>query len=382
MAIVARALGIPAIGQVSGLVDLVDTGDPIILDAQSGEIHVRPPPGIEHAYAEKVRFYARKQAQYAALRGNPAVTRDGVQISLHINAGLIADMPHLAESGADGIGLYRTELQFMMADSFPRLEVQAAHYAAVLAAAGDKPVVFRTLDIGTDKMLPYLRMAKEDNPAMGWRGIRMALERPAFLELQLRAMVKASAGRQLQIMFPMVAETAEFAEAKTVVEQALAFVVSHGHEPPSSIKLGAMIEIPSLLWQLDQLLEVVDFISIGSNDLMQFMFAFDRNHPRLQDRYDGLNPAVLGLVREIVAKADSARRAGQLVRRDGRQAARGNGADRRRFQVDFDGARGDRPGKVDGAGARPRKAASISDPPSHPAGSQLQASAAALCPGK
>ena len=305
VAIVARALGIPAIGQVSGLVELVDTGDPIILDAQSGEIHVRPPPGIEHAYAEKVRFYARKQAQYAALRGRPAVTRDGVPISLHINAGLLADMPHLAESGADGIGLYRTELQFMMADTFPRLGVQAAHYAAVLAAAGDKPVVFRTLDIGTDKMLPYLRMAKEDNPAMGWRGIRMALERPALLELQLRAMVKAAAGRHLHVMFPMVAETAEFAQAKAVVEQARAFVVAHGHEPPLSIKLGAMIEVPSLLWQLDQLLKVVDFISIGSNDLMQFMFAFDRDHPRLQGRYDALNPALLSLVREIVAKADS-----------------------------------------------------------------------------
>jgi phosphotransferase system enzyme I (PtsP) len=262
VAIVARALGIPAIGQVSGLVDLVDTGDPIILDAQSGEIHVRPPPGVEQAYVEKVRFYARRQAHYAALRDRPAMTRDGVAVSLLINAGLLADMPHLAESGADGIGLYRTELQFMMANSFPRLEVQASHYAAVLTAADDKPVIFRTLDIGTDKMLPYLRVAKEENPAMGMRGIRMALERPALLELQLRAMVKAAAGRHLQVMFPMVAETAEFAAARAVVERAKRFGTSHGHEPPLSIKLGVMVEVPSLLWQLDQLLKVVDIISI------------------------------------------------------------------------------------------------------------------------
>jgi phosphotransferase system enzyme I (PtsP) len=305
VAIVARALGIPAVGQVAGVVDLVDTGDPVILDAQSGEIHVRPPPGIEHAYAEKVRFYARKQARYASLRDRPAVTTDGVAIGLHINAGILADMPHLSESGADGIGLYRTELQFMLAENFPREGMQASHYGAVLAAAGDKPVVFRTLDIGTDKHVPYLRMAKEENPAMGWRGLRMAMERPALLELQLRAMVKAASRRHLKIMFPMVAETGEFMQARRVAERAAAFVSSRGHPPPLSLKLGAMIEVPSLIWQLDQLLKVVDFLSIGSNDLMQFLFAFDRSHPRLQGRYDVLHPAVLALVRHIVARADS-----------------------------------------------------------------------------
>lgn len=305
VAIVARALGIPAVGRVEGIVEIVDTGDPIIVDGQSGDVHVRPPSSIEQAYAEKVRFYARKQAQYAALRDVPAITQDGVPISININAGLLVDLPHLHESGADGIGLYRTELQFMMAASFPRLNVQMRHYSAVLEAANGKPIVFRTLDIGSDKMLPYLRQPKEENPAMGWRAIRMALERRALLELQLRALLKAAAGRELRILFPMVAECSEFRAAKAVVEKVKCMLQARGQEPPQSIKLGTMIEVPALLWQLDTLMREVDFVSIGSNDLLQFLFACDRGHSRLHGRYDTLHPAVLSLVREVVKKASA-----------------------------------------------------------------------------
>jgi phosphotransferase system enzyme I (PtsP) len=303
VAIVARALGIPAVGRVEGIVEIVDTGDPIIVDGQSGDVHVRPPGSIEQAYAEKVRFYARRQAQYAALRDVPAITRDGVSVSININAGLLVDLPHLHESGADGIGLYRTELQFMMAASFPRLSVQMRHYSAVLQAANGKPIVFRTLDIGSDKTLPYLRQPKEENPAMGWRAIRMALERRALLELQVRALLQAAAGRELRIMFPMVAEYSEFLAAKTVVERAKSVLQSRGCELPVAVKLGTMIEVPALLWQLDVLLREVDFVSIGSNDLVQFLFACDRGHARLQGRYDVLHPAVLSLVREVARKA-------------------------------------------------------------------------------
>jgi phosphotransferase system, enzyme I, PtsP len=206
VAIVARALGVPALGQVDGLIDLVDTGDAIIVDGASGEIHVRPSADIEAAYAEKVRFRAHRQARYAELRDQPAVTRDGVRMSLSINAGLLVDLPHLAESGADGIGLFRTELQFMMARSFPRLAQQAAHYGAVLDAAGEKPVVFRSLDIGSDKVLPYLHRPREENPAMGWRAMRMALDRKGLLRLQVRALLTAARGRELKLMFPMIAE--------------------------------------------------------------------------------------------------------------------------------------------------------------------------------
>jgi phosphotransferase system enzyme I (PtsP) len=305
VAIVARALGIPAVGRVQGVVDIVDTGDPIIVDGQSGDVHVRPPPSIEQAYAEKVRFYARRQAQYAALRNVPARTLDGVSISLSINAGLLVDMPHLHDSGADGIGLYRTELQFMMAASFPRLSVQIKHYSAVLEASNGKPVVFRTLDIGADKYLPYLRPIKEDNPAMGWRAIRMSLERRALLELQVRALLRAAAGRELRLMFPMVAEFSEFKAAKEVVERSMAALKARGYELPTSVKLGTMIEVPALLWQLDGLLREVDFVSIGSNDLMQFLFASDRGHARLQGRYDTLHPGVLSLIREVAMKAQA-----------------------------------------------------------------------------
>jgi phosphotransferase system enzyme I (PtsP) len=307
VAIVARALGIPAVGKVEGVVEIVDTGDPIIVDGQAGDVHVRPSWSIEQAYSEKVRFYARKQAQYAALRNVPAVTKDGVAISININAGLLVDMPHLHDSGADGIGLYRTELQFMMAASFPRLAVQMNHYASVLENANGKPIVFRTLDLGADKALPYLRQPREDNPAMGWRAIRVALERRALLELQVRALLRAAAGRELRIMFPMIAEISEFRAAKRVVEKVKAALQAQRHQLPTSIKLGTMIEVPALLWQLDNLLKEVDFISIGSNDLMQFLFACDRSHPRLQGRYDTLNPAVLSLIGEVVGKAQQHR---------------------------------------------------------------------------
>jgi phosphotransferase system enzyme I (PtsP) len=300
VAIVARALGIPAAGQIEGLIDVVDTGTPIILDGTSGDVYVRPSFDIERAYADKVRFNARRQAQFQALRDTPTVTRDGVRIELGINAGLLVDLPHLHDSGAECIGLFRTELQFMMAQHFPRLDAQVRHYRGILAAAKERPVTFRTLDIGADKLLPYLRQAKEDNPAMGWRAIRMALDRPALLRLQLRALLKAGAGQKLRIMFPMVAEVAEFLAAKAMVEKEKAHLKARGHKLPAALALGAMIEVPALVWQLEQLLPELDFVSIGSNDLVQFLYASDRGNPRLAQRYDPLSPAFLRTIRTII----------------------------------------------------------------------------------
>jgi phosphotransferase system enzyme I (PtsP) len=305
VAIVARALGVPALGQVDGLIDLVDTGDPIIVDGASGEVHVRPSPEIQAAYTEKVRFYARRQARYAELRKQPAVTRDGLRVGLQINAGLLVDLPHLSDSGADGIGLFRTELQFMMARSFPRHDQQAAHYRTVLDAAGSRPVVFRSLDIGSDKVLPYLHRPREENPAMGWRAMRMALDRQGLLRLQVRALLTAARGRRLKLMFPMIAEVDEFLQARDLVEKEKQRLQRHGHELPASIELGAMIEVPSIVWQIDRLLEVVDFISIGSNDLLQFVFACDRGHPLLADRYDPLSPTALKVLRHMVERAEA-----------------------------------------------------------------------------
>ncbi|MGI9371703.1 MAG: phosphoenolpyruvate--protein phosphotransferase [Hyphomicrobiales bacterium] len=304
--VVARALGVPMVGQVENIAELADTGDPIIVDGQRGEVHVRPSTSVEEAYTEKVRLYARKQEQFQLLRDKPSVTKDGSVIDININAGLLVDLPHLDETGAHGIGLFRTELQFMIASAFPRMDEQVTHYRAILDAAGDRPVIFRTLDIGADKVLPYLRPgAQEDNPALGWRAIRMSLERPALLRLQLRALAKAAGDRDLHVMFPMVAEVDEFRRARAMLEHELDFVRQRGHAIPSKLQVGAMIEVPALLWQMPALLPLVDFISVGSNDLMQFMFAYDRGDPRLVDRYDTLSPPLLKLMSDIFSQADA-----------------------------------------------------------------------------
>ncbi len=305
VAIVARALEIPLVGNLAGIVELVDTGGDIIVDGSNGEVHVRPNGEVVAAYAEKVRFYARKQARFAELRDVPAITRDGVPISLHINAGLMVDLPQLADSGASGIGLFRTELQFMIARSFPRHDAQVEHYKTVLKAAGDKPVVFRSLDIGSDKKLPYLAGFKEHNPALGWRGLRMSLSRPAFLKLQVRALLQAGAGKTLNLMFPFVANLSEFLQAKQIIEQENHRQTLAGHAVPSKIRLGIMIEVPSIVWQLDDILAEVDFVSVGSNDLAQYLFASDRAESSLVRRYDLLSPVFLRVLRQIARQCNA-----------------------------------------------------------------------------
>ncbi len=241
----ARALGVPTVGLVSGVIDLVETGDSIIIDGSTGEVHVRPQPDVQSAYAEKARLRARRQEQYAKLRDVPAVTSDGVQIALHMNAGLAIDVPHVHETGAQSIGLFRTELQFMLAPRFPRMDEQYRFYKGVMDAVPDRPVTFRTLDIGSDKILPYMAKIDEENPALGWRAIRIGLDRPGLLRMQLRAMLKAGAGRSLRIMFPMIANVAEFEAAKAIALRELEHIRRHGHyEPPSKIDLGAMVECP------------------------------------------------------------------------------------------------------------------------------------------
>ncbi|SOC26574.1 phosphoenolpyruvate--protein phosphotransferase [Stappia indica] len=301
--IVARALGIAAVGLADNLVSLAEAGDPIIVDGESGQVHLRPAPDIENAYAEKVRFRARRQAQYRRLRNKPSISRDGVDISLQLNAGLLVDLPAVAESGASGVGLFRTELQFMVASAFPRMSEQRDYYRQVLDAAGGRPVTFRTLDIGGDKVLPYLRAIQEENPAMGWRAIRFGLDRPGILRTQVRALLHAAAGRDLKLMFPMVTEVAEFHRARGVVERELKHLRRHGYPVPERLMLGVMIEVPSLLYQLDELFQAVDFVSIGSNDLFQFFSAVDRGNTRVAGRFDTMSPAFLRALKHIVDKA-------------------------------------------------------------------------------
>ena len=304
VAIVARALGIAAVSQATGILEWAEPGDDIVVDGESGEIHMRPNQDVINAYADKVRFRARRQAQYAKLREKRSVTKDGCEIELNINAGLLVDLPHLEESGANGIGLFRTELQFMIASTFPRMEQQIKTYRTILKAAAGKPVVFRSLDIGGDKLLPYLRHSHEENPAIGWRAIRMALDRPGLLRMQVRALLRAAAGQELRLILPMISEVSEYTAAREVIEREKQHLIRHGHKVSEQILIGAMIEVPALIWQLDELLPLVDFVSVGSNDLLQFLYAADRANIRVAERFEPISAAVLRSLREIVTKAD------------------------------------------------------------------------------
>ena len=307
VAIVARALGIPAIGRAANAVSLCENGDAVIVDGVAGEAHLRPPADVEAAYAEKVRFRARRQEQYRLLRDKPAETRDGCRVALHMNAGLLVDLPHLTESGAEGIGLFRTELQFMIAAKMPKLNEQQAVYTSVLEAAAGRPVTFRTLDIGGDKVLPYMRTAEEENPAMGWRAIRLGLDRPGLLRTQIRALLHAAAGHDLRIMLPMVTELDEVSRTRTLIERELAHMRRHDHAEPTSLKVGAMVEVPAMLWQLDGIAKVADFISVGSNDLLQFMTASDRGNMMVAGRFEPLSRPFLRALRSIVRSAEAAK---------------------------------------------------------------------------
>jgi phosphotransferase system enzyme I (PtsP) len=301
--IVARALGIPAVGEIDNATGIADPGDPIIVDGSTGDLHVRPLPDMAAAYAERVRLRARRQQQYSALRDKPCITKDGEEITLLLNVGLSVDLPHIDDTGAGGIGLFRTELQFMVAPTFPRTSEQYTLYRAVLDAAGEKPVTFRTLDIGGDKLLPYMRNVEEENPALGWRAIRLGLDRPGLLRTQLRALLRAAGNRALKIMFPMISTVQEFDQAKELVERELTHLRRHGHKLPDEVEVGSMVEVPSLLYQLDELLERVDFLSIGSNDLVQFLYAIDRGNPRVSSRFDALSAPVLRALKDIADKA-------------------------------------------------------------------------------
>jgi phosphotransferase system enzyme I (PtsP) len=305
--IVARAMGIPVIGQAKGSVSLSENTDAIIVDGDDGKIHLRPTQDVRDAYAEKVRFRAKRNEFYREIREKPAISKDGVTVDLLMNAGLAVDLPQLAESGAVGIGLFRTELQFMIVEAFPRAEAQEKLYRQVLDAARSKPVTFRTLDIGGDKVLPYFTNSmQEENPALGWRAIRLALDRPGLLRVQIRALLRAAGGRELRLMLPMVTELSEIRQAREIIDREVRHLSRFAYRLPTRLKLGAMIEVPSLLWQLDELMQAVDFVSVGSNDLFQFVMASDRGSARLSGRFDPLNSAFLRMLKQIAEAGDRA----------------------------------------------------------------------------
>ena len=298
-AIVARALGIPCVGRLPGLRDRLSEGDVVIVDGETAEAFLRPRADVVEAYEARSAVRDQRRAEFAKLRDTPAVTLDGAPVSLLLNAGLSIDLANLEETGADGVGLFRTEFQFMVAEQMPRLRRQTELYRRVLDTAGGRPVVFRTLDLGGDKVLPYLEAEREDNPALGWRAIRMGLDRPALLRQQLRALIWAAEGRELTLMFPLVATVDEFRTARSYVDRECAWAMRRGRPAPARLRVGVMIEAPSLVWHLDALLPAVDFVSVGTNDLMQYLFAADRGNPRVADRYDPLSPPALRVLKAI-----------------------------------------------------------------------------------
>jgi phosphotransferase system, enzyme I, PtsP len=306
VAIVARAFDIPVVGRVEDATSRAEAGDIVIVDGDHAQVLIRPSDHIRQSVAAAVETRSRRRALYDTLRSAPPVTLDGIAIKLQLNAGLLIDLPQLGATGAEGIGLFRTEIPFMVRDSFPGVDDQTEFYRTVFEQAGDRPVVFRTLDIGGDKVLPYLPHAAEDNPAMGWRAIRIGLDRPAMLRQQLRAMIRAAGARPLLVKFPMIAEIAELERARAIFDMELARAAKEGRTLPEPVKIGVMIEVPALLWQLPALCRRIDFLSVGTNDLMQFLFACDRGNPRLADRYDPLSMPMLALFREIIAQTRDA----------------------------------------------------------------------------
>ncbi len=299
IAIIAKAMGIAAVAQARGVMERVFSGDPIIVDAEAGDVHIRPTSEIIAAYADKARFRARKRRKYKGLKAVPAVTRDGVRIGLSINAGLQMELTQIAASGADGVGLFRTELEFQVAPTLPRMERQTQFYREVLDAAGDRPVVFRTLDVGGDKTLPYLRHPHEENPALGWRAIRMALDRPGLLRTQVRALLRGAGARELRVMLPLITSVGEIDLARALIKREIELLERRGGPVPKKVHIGIMFEVPSLLYQLDAVMPRVDFVSVGSNDLLQYLFAADRNNERVSNRYDRLSVPALRALKSV-----------------------------------------------------------------------------------
>lgn len=306
--IVARAMGVPVLGRARDIRRQVAEGDLLLLDTVEGSAFARPSAGMEEAFEARLALRQKRKAAFAALRDVPPTTRDGQRITVMVNAGLRDDVAALDLTGADGIGLFRTEFQFLVSATLPQRERQQRLYREVLDAAGDRPVIFRTVDIGGDKALPYLTRgtADEENPAMGWRALRLALERGGLMKAQARALLEAASGRALNVMFPMVSEPWEFDEAKALFEAQRAWMTARGRRLPNEIRYGAMLEVPALAEQLDILLPGLDFLSIGTNDLTQFLFAADRANPKLAERYDWLSPSILRFLARVIAPAHAA----------------------------------------------------------------------------
>ncbi|TRD23041.1 phosphoenolpyruvate--protein phosphotransferase [Palleronia caenipelagi] len=305
-AIVARALAIPLVIRAKGIVTEALNGDHIMVDGEQGSVHLRPGDAVRTAFHDSLAMKAKAQERFVGLRDLPAETTCGQIIELHMNAGLIADLPSIDSSGAEGVGLFRTELQFLASRSVPKRGDLARVYSRIMDAAHGKPVLFRTLDIGSDKVLPYMKRPEEPNPALGWRAIRVGLDKRGVMRMQLQALIRAAAGRPLWVMFPFVAQIEEFDQARDILNAELANEHRLGHSLPERVQVGAMIETPSIAFAPDRFFKEADFLSIGGNDLKQFFFAADRENERVRRRYDTLSTAFLEFVCQISKRAQDA----------------------------------------------------------------------------
>ncbi|MGM0741803.1 MAG: phosphoenolpyruvate--protein phosphotransferase [Pseudomonadota bacterium] len=299
-AIVARALAIPLVIHAQRVTTEALNGDPVLIDGDQGIVHLRPDDTVVSAFRDKMAMQAQAQERYTSIREKPAETLCGTRIALHMNAGLMADLPSLDSSGAEGVGLFRTELQFLVRSHMPKRAELSELYARVMDAARGKRVVFRTLDIGSDKVLPYMKAVNEPNPALGWRAVRVGLDKPGVMRMQLQALIRAAAGRPLSVMFPFVAQREEYTAARAEMDKALERERILGNPQPESVEVGAMLETPSLAFAPDSFYTEVDFLSIGGNDLKQFFFAADRENELVRRRYDTLNVSFLTFLEGIV----------------------------------------------------------------------------------
>lgn len=306
VAIVARALGVPLVAGFDNAISLADEGDEIVIDGGIGEVHIRPTPEVVSSFREKHALQSEQQAAFAAERDLPSVTRDGVVVSLFMNVGIPLDMAHLDRTGAAGVGLFRTELQFLIGAQLPRAGAQEKLYREIFDKAGGKPVVFRTADLGADKAAAYMKRRAEANPAMGWRGMRMAVDRPGLFRPQIRALIAAAAGRELNVLFPMITIVSEIEAARALLDREIEFRRKRGRDLPKSIRLGAMVETPAAAWRVEEIARHVDFLSVGGNDLAQFYYAADRESELTQRRFDPVEPGFLSFMAMIASKARAA----------------------------------------------------------------------------
>jgi phosphotransferase system enzyme I (PtsP) len=306
VAIVAKALNIPVVAKVKGVFETINNKSLVAIDGNEGIIYINPDKQIQNTFNKKYLEKIEEAKKLEELKELPIVTKDGTDVNLYINVGLAFDLDYISITNCDGIGLYRTEIPFMASNEMPSVEEQTSYYKQLMDAAGDKRVVFRSLDVGSDKLLPYWNYKGEENPAIGWRSIRITLDRRAILRKQIRAFLRGAEGKVLNVMFPMISTISEFDDAKETLLLELEKEAKKGNPVPRDVKIGVMMEVPSLVFQLDELVNKVDFISIGTNDMAQFVFACDRGNSKLTNRYDVLSSPFLNMLSMVVQKCNKA----------------------------------------------------------------------------